>query len=244
MCTYPVTESSPGGRQTSVLELSWKERVLSGPSYFLPSVILGCQAALAALLRYVRVLLPLEAPGRPPAMHKHSANHWFTSPTWLLILIEGFDLVRSFVDVPASPLTMLHILKLQSDILTSFLIKALIETASPVCSRGWDSNKNWFSLFVCVLPGDKSALMFEYLTEWGNVNIFYQTFRVGLHAARVSKAHCCLNEWLLTDLWCRENHMLFEALLHEQMWSSLMAASELILMSLSIKRSDSLQINP
>lgn len=58
MCTYPVTESSPGGRQTSFLELSWKERVLSGPSCFLPSVILGCQAALAAWRRYVRVLLP------------------------------------------------------------------------------------------------------------------------------------------------------------------------------------------
>lgn len=136
MCTYPVTESSPGGRQTSVLELSWKERVLSGPSYFLPSVILGCQAALAALLRYVRVLLPLEAAGRPPAMHKHSASHWFTSPTWLLILIEGLDLVRLFVDVPTSPLNMLHIFKLQSYILTSYLIKGLIETASPVCSRG------------------------------------------------------------------------------------------------------------
>lgn len=135
MCTYPVTESSPGGRQTSVLELSWKERVLSRPSYFLPSVILGCQAALAALLRYVRVLLPLEAAGRPPAMHKHSANHCFTSPTWLLILIEGLDLVRWFVDVPTSLLTYTFF-KLQSYILPSFLIKGLIETASPVCSRG------------------------------------------------------------------------------------------------------------
>lgn len=119
MCTYPVTESSPGGRQTSVLELSWKERVLSGPSYFLPSVILGCQAALAALLRYVQVLLPLEAAGRFPAMHKHSANQWFSSQTWLL-LIEGFDRIHSSVDVPTSPLTMLHIFKLQSYIFTFF----------------------------------------------------------------------------------------------------------------------------
>lgn len=101
-----------------------------------------------------------------------------------------------------------------------------------------------YSVSLFVLPADKSALMFEYLNERENVNIFSQTFWVGLHAVKVSKAHCCLNEWLLTDLWRHENHMFFESLVHQQMWSSLMVAFELILMSLSIKGSDSLQINP
>lgn len=86
--------------------------------------------------------------------------------------------------------------------------------------------------------------MFAYPNEWENVNIFLQTSWVRLRAAQVSKAHRCLNEWLLTDLWRHENHMFFEFVLHQQMWSSLMAAFELILMSLSIKGSDSLQINP
>lgn len=69
----------------------------------------------------------------------------------------------------------------------------------------------FLSLFVMCSPLI-SVLMFEYLTEYGSVNIFSQISGVGLHAARVSKAHCCLNERLLTDLCRHENHMFFGSL--------------------------------
>lgn len=77
-------------------------------------------------------------------------------------------------------------------------------------SRGWGGNKNLFSVFVCALPADESALMFGYLTERENVNIFSQTFWAGLHAARALQS-TRLSKWVLIDrpLVSRESHVVW-----------------------------------
>lgn len=85
MCTYPVTESSPGGRQASVWELSWKERVLSGPQLFCShqwfwDVRQSWQpGAGTSECSFLGNGLPINGIFLP-------------APTQLLILIEGFDL--------------------------------------------------------------------------------------------------------------------------------------------------------
>lgn len=73
MCTYSVTENSPGGHQANVWELSGKKIVLSGPS----SMGLVCQAALAVRPRNTHET----AAGKPHLLFLHQASldtaRWF-----------------------------------------------------------------------------------------------------------------------------------------------------------------------